>query len=457
MLRLVTAATIAAATALAALAATATAQQTAPRPPTAPTTPTTPTAPAGPPTLDSLRLPRVVSAQQGHARFLVGVRLSAAAKLSVQVVKAQDGKIVQTSTDASMRRAGRAYLRIEGVDDSGFQLLQGPYRLRIQASGQDGRTSRMLEAPFRLRLTPPRGLLDAYTVPLFPTFRRQAGTDTPGQLVAVVGPKGTVAAAGIRRGDVITAVNGRSVATSGGWSAAMRALAANTPAAVELVRRGAAMSVQVTPKPDWEKPPDYATSLSVAVRRAPADFAYSFAQARQLVEAGELVDARELMDGWRASWRDSAAGQLVAGDLLAKQVRWKQALGAYSRARARDETLAAAELGRGIALSKLGKDRPSLVAFNAAGRLDPADAAAAGFRSYALLQEDRVPEAVAAGQTAVGLDPRYADAFLPLGIALLAAGDKANGVKALRRGLVLLEEPDRAQRLIRAHLERADP
>ena len=225
----------------------------------------------------------------------------------------------------------------------------------------------MLEAPFRLRLTPPRGLFDAYTVPLLPTFRRQAGTDTPGQLVAVVGPKGTVAAAGIRRGDVITAVNGRSVATSGGWSAAMRALAANTPAAVELVRRGSAMSVQVTPKPDWEKPPDYATSLSVAVRRAPADFAYSFAQARQLVEAGKLVDARELMDGWRASWRDSAAGQLVAGDLLAKQVRWKQALGAYSRARARDETLAAAELGRGIALSKLGKDRPSLVAFNAAG------------------------------------------------------------------------------------------
>ena len=135
MLRLVTAATIAAATALAGLAATATAQQTAPTTPTAPTAPTTPTAPAGPPTLDSLRLPRVVSAQQGHARFLVGVRLSAAAKLTVQVVKAQDGKIVQTATDASTRRAGRAYLRIEGVNDSGFQLLQGPYRLRIQASG----------------------------------------------------------------------------------------------------------------------------------------------------------------------------------------------------------------------------------------------------------------------------------------------------------------------------------
>jgi hypothetical protein len=68
-----------------------------------------------------------------------------------------------------------------------------------------------------------------------------------------------------------------------------------------------------------------------------------------------------------------------------------------------------------------------------------------------------VPEAVAAGQTAVALDPRYADAFLPLGIALITGGDKPNGVKALRRGLVLLEEPDRADRLIRTHLNRADP
>jgi tetratricopeptide (TPR) repeat protein len=249
---------------------------------------------------------------------------------------------------------------------------------------------------------------------------------------------------------VITAIDGRSVATTGGWSTAMRALAANKPASVDLVRRGQAMSVRVTPKPDCEKAPDYGTSLTVAVRRAPADMAYAFAQARQLIDSGKLVDAQALIDGWRPSWRESAAGQLVQGDLLAKQVRWKQALGAYNRARARDATLAAAELGRGIALSKLGQDRPSLVAFTAAARLDPADAAAAGFRAYGLLQEDRVPEAVAAGQTAVGLDPRYADAFLPLGIALLAAGDKTNGVKALRRGLVLLEEPDRADRLIRA-------
>jgi tetratricopeptide (TPR) repeat protein len=451
VLRLVTAAAVIAAAALGGLATVASAQQTAP------TSPAAPSEPAGPPSLDSLRLPKVISAQQGHARFLVGVRLSAAAKVTVQVIRDRDDKVVKTAVDASARRAGRAYLRIEAVDDSGFQLLQGRYRLRIQAAGDDGRLSEAVETPFRLRLTTPRGLFDAYTIPFLPTFQRQAQGNTPGRLVAVVGPKGTAAAAGIRRGDLITAVGGRSVATDGGWSVAMRALAAQKPVAVDVLRRGRPLSVQVTPKPDWERAPDYAPPLEVAVRREPATIAFSFAQARQLVDSGKLVEAQALIDAWRESWRTSAAGQLLEGDLLAKQSRWKQALGAYNRARVRDATLAAAELGRGIALSKLGKDRPSLVAFSAAARLDPADPAAAGFRAYALLQEKRVPEAVAAGQAAVALDPRYADAFLPLGIALITGGDKPNGVKALRRGLVLLEEPDRADRLIRTHLNRADP
>lgn len=450
MLRLVTAAALAAVTALA-VAATATAQQTAPA-----TSPTTPTAPAGPVTADSLRIPRVVSAQQGHARFLVGVRISAAAKLSVQVIRVRDGKVMQTAADAQTRPAGRVYTRIEAVDDDGFQLLPGPYRLRVQATGDDGNVSRALETRFRLTLTPPRGTFDAYTIPVIAAFRREAG-DAPGQLVAVVGPKGAAATAGIRRGDVVTTIDGRSVGTPGGWAVAMRALPAGKPVAVDLVRRGQPLSVQVTPKPDWEKAPDYAASLSVAVRRAPSSLAMAFAQARQLVDASQLAEAEDLIEGWRASWRTSAPGQLVQAELRAKQVRWKQALGAYNRARVRDDTLAAAELGRGIALSRLDKDRPALVAFAAAARLDPADPAAVGLRAYALLQEERVPEAVTAAQASVGLDTRYADGFLPLGIALLAAGDKANGVKALRRGLVLLEEPDRADRLIRAHLQPTDP
>jgi Flp pilus assembly protein TadD len=451
--RLVTAATVVAAVVLAAVATTATAQQTAP---TSPTAPTAPAAPSRTPALESLRLPKVVSAQQGHARFLVGVRLSAPAKLTVQIVNRQ-GTVVQTTTDVAERRAGRVYLRVEGVDDRGFQLLRGRYRLRVHATDDDGDASRTLETRFRLRLTPPRGLFDAYTIAFLPAFQRQAGAATPGQLVAVVGPKGAAAKAGIRRGDLITSVDGRSVATAGGWSVALRALPAEKPVTIELLRTGQPLTVQVTPKPDWEEAPDYEPSLAVAVRREPAAMAYAVAQARQLVESGKLVAARDLIAGWRESWRTSAAGHLVQGELLSKQSRWKEALGAYSRARARDKTLSAAELGRGIALAELGQDGASLAAFSAAARLDPADPVAAGFRSYALMKEGRVAEAVAAGKAAVNLDPRYADAFLPLGMALIASGDKPNGIKALRRGLVLLEEPDRAERLIRAHLQRADP
>jgi hypothetical protein len=46
---------------------------------------------------------------------------------------------------------------------------------------------------------------------------------------------------------------------------------------------------------------------------------------------------------------------------------------------------------------------------------------------------------------------------LPLGIALLGSSERSGGVKALRRGLILLEEPERADRLIAQHLVRADP
>ena len=46
---------------------------------------------------------------------------------------------------------------------------------------------------------------------------------------------------------------------------------------------------------------------------------------------------------------------------------------------------------------------------------------------------------------------------MPFGIALIATGDKPAGVKALRRGLVLLEEPDRADQLIAEHLDPTDP
>lgn len=447
MLRLTTAAAILTVSALG--AATAVAQAPAP----APTTP----ARAAAPSLDSLRLPRVVSAQQGHARFLVGVRLKTPSRLTVQVIAARNGRVVQTTTDAADRAAGRAYLRIEGVDSAGYQLLRGAYRVRLQATDSEGRVSAAIEAPFRLRLTAPRGQFDAYTIPLWRAFQRQAGTTTAGQLVAVVGPKGAVATAGLRRGDVITSVNGRAVATPGAWSTALRALPVEKAVPIEFYRGGAVQTATLTAAADWEPAPDYAAALAVAVRRAPGTMAYAVAQARRLVDAGTLDEAGALVDDWPRAWRRSAPGQLVQAEILLKEKRWKQALGAYNRARARDRTMAAAEFGRGVALSSLKKTAASRAAFAAAGRLDASDPAAAGFEAYALLQQDRTPEAVAAATRAVRLDPRYPDGFLPLGIGLLASGEKAGGVKALRRGLVLLEDAERAERLIDRHLDPTDP
>ena len=91
----------------------------------------------------------------------------------------------------------------------------------------------------------------------------------------MVGPKGTVATAGLRRGDVITKVDGKPVAGPGAWATALRALPAEKAVAVEFVRKGAATTVTVEPKPDWEAAPDYAKSLGVAVKREPTSIAYS--------------------------------------------------------------------------------------------------------------------------------------------------------------------------------------
>ena len=439
--------------ALAAPATTAPAPATTAPATTAPPA-ATPVAPA--PALTSLRLANTVSAQQGHARFLVGVKLATPAKLTIQVSTAA-GKVVQTTTDAADRPAGRAYVRVEATDSSGYQLLAGTYAVKVLATDAQGRVSPALSKPFTLTLTSPRGLFDAYTVPLWPPLRRQMGATVAGQLVAVVGIKGKVLAAGIRRGDIITSMDGRDVTKPGAWAAALRALPGDRAVAIQFSRKGVPMNAMLEASPDWTPTPDYATSLKVAVTRDPRTMAYGIAQARQLIEAGKTAAARAVILSWPAPWRAGSVGEIVQGELLAKQKRWKQSLGAFNRARAKAPSIGAIAFGRGVALSAMGKTAASEVAFATAGRLDPTDPAAAAFQSYALLQGDRTVNALAAAQRAVTLDPRFADSFLPYGISLLASGDRANGIVALRRGLLLLEEPDRANRLIVQHLDPTDP
>ncbi len=412
---------------------------------------------AAAPTLDSLRLPKKVSAQQGHARFLAGVRLSERARLTIQVINAKDGSIVQSKTDTNLRPKGRAYVRVEAVDDSGYQLPAGRYKLRFQATNDGGEASSLREGPFQLTLTQARGRFDAYTIPLTPSLRRYAGTRVPGQYVAVVAPRGVAVQAGLRRGDVITAIGGTSVASAGAYETILRALPAEKPVTVDYLRKGTAAQTTITPKPDWEAAPAYTASFKVAVRRDRKNLALAVAQVHHLAGENRFVDAKMAIDGWPRAWRASGPGQFAQAELLAAQENWKQALGAYNRARKKNAKDPAIELGRAIAYLELDRTAPAITALKRAATLDDQDAEIAGYTAYAYLRAERTSEAVTAGQRAVTLDRHYADGYLPLGIARLGLDERKPGVQALRRGLILLEDAARADRLIATYLNPTDP
>lgn len=411
------------------------------------------------PTLDSLRLPTTVTAQQGHARFLVGVRLSEPARLTAQLINPRNDSTVQTLVDASARPAGRQYLRIEAVDNRGFQLAPGPYILRLQAISESGDSGNLLQRGFRLRLNPPHGRFDAYAVPLFRVFRSQEAIPraVEGQFIASVAPRGQAVAAGLRRGDVVTRIGDREVDTPGAYATALRAMPADTPVPVTYVRNGQVRQTEVTAKPDWEPARPFGPSLAVATRRAPRSLALAFARVRDHLDADRVAQAQALLDGWPAGWRASAPGQYLAGEIAAAAERWLPALGAYNRAAKRDPSVARIHLGRGIATLQMGQARRAIGYLAVAERRDAKDAEVAGYQAYAFLRASLTPRAVTAGQRAVRLDRYFADGYIPLGIAHLDQGDRAPGLQALRRGLILLEDADRAARLISAYLNPADP
>ena len=61
--------------------------------------------------------------------------------------------------------------------------------------------------------------------------------------------------------------------------------------------------------------------------------------------------------------------------------------------------------------------------------------------------------AIAAATTASTLDTKYEDGPLALGLAQIAAGQKAQGVASLKRGLLLMSDQARADQLIAENLE----
>ena len=400
----------------------------------------------------------MVTAQQGHAQFLVGARTSTPATLTVRLVSAKTKALVRTVTADAVHPAGRVYFLIEATTEQRYQIPAGAYRVEVQATDSQQRTSNVLQGTFQLNLTPPRGRFEAYTVPLWPSVSRQLGIPPAGgQLVAAVAPGGTLAKAGVRRGDIVTAINGQPVGLEGQMTTALRTLPANTPVPVVIVRGGKPLTVTVTPPPDWTPAPDWTRILTVAQRRDPNHLAYAYAAVKQLVDAGKADDARALLARWRPAWRNGAVGQAMLGDILSAKGQAKQALGAYNRARVADPGMTAAEFGRGLALSTLNRTPEAADAFAKVLTLDPYDAAAASFRAYLLVKANAPQDALAAADQSISLDAAYEDGYLAKGLALLAASKRAEGLRALKTGLLLLSDSARAKQIIVANLEPNDP
>ena len=147
----------------------------------------------------------------------------------------------------------------------------------------------------------------------------------------------------------------------------------------------------------------------------------------------------------------------MLGDILSAKGQAKQALGAYNRARVADPGMTAAEFGRGLALSTLNRTPEAADAFAKVLALDPYDAAAASFRAYLLVKANAPQDALAAADQSIALDAAYEDGYLAKGLALLAASKRADGLRALKTGLLLLSDSARAKQIIVANLEPNDP
>jgi tetratricopeptide (TPR) repeat protein len=422
------------------------------------TTPTTSTpAYTGPPRISGLRLRNVVKAQQGHARFMLGLKSAGPATVTIKITSLKEKKVVRTITSAPDEPGGQVWFLVQAVNDQGYQLPNGAYSVSISATDAQGRTAKALKRNFKLELTPPRGRLDGFTVPNLPAIARQLKIPEGGQLVTALGPKGVLVTAGLRRGDVITKINSLDVTTPGQWTAALKALPADTPVPVEY-RRGAEVRTGTISVPaDWNPAPSYEKTFPVLVKRNPGKLGYLLAAARDRIDAGKPDDAQKLFNKWPKGLQSTGVGQMLQGEILLDKDDLKGALAAYNRAVKADPNLAPALLGQGLVLSRLDRTDEAVPAFQAAVAADPGNAIAQAFLAYALIATDQFDAAIAAATEAVRLDANYEDGYVALGLALIATNQKAKGVAELKKGLLLISDDKRATQLITDNLEPNHP
>lgn len=424
------------------------------------TTPTTTTAPAAattPPVLRNLKLATTVTARQGHARFLVGVRVSTAAKITVQVTALKGNQLVKTITSAATENPGRVYVMVEATNTQNYQLPAGRYRVTVQATDAQGRTAKPLERVITLKLTTPRGRLDGDLLPLWTPLARSLGLPAgKGTLVGALAPRGDMVKAGLRRDDVITAIGGKPTLSSGQLAVALRALPASKPVTIDYRRGTDTASITITAPADWNAAPDLSSSYAVIVKRNPKQLAAAVQAALYQAKIGKPDVAQKMFAAFPASWKAMAPGQMVAAKIAERQKDAKKALGFYNRALQRDPRMSEAAFGRGLSFNTLGKDAYAAQAFQQAFQLDSGDPSAGAFQAFSLIRADKSAESLAPANSAAALDADYADGLIAQGIAQIRTGHAAKGVVALRQGLVLTDDGARSQQIIDEYLEPND-
>jgi hypothetical protein len=408
------------------------------------------------PVLVSLISPRVVTAQQGHARFLVGARLSMPARLVVRITRVSTKRVITTVTTAGIHKAGRVFLLIQATDSQGYQLPSAAYSVFIGATSAGGRNAKGYSYPLQLNYTPPRGVLDWFTVQNDADIRSSLNLHSSvGQVVTAVNPGGPVAHAGILRGDVIMKINGVSVTTPGGLARATRLLPADTPVQIQLLRSTTLETKTITAAPDWYAIPNLGSQLGAAA--ASKTFGYSYALASYDIAMGDLGPASKIIASWSKANAATATAQLARAQLMAAEHNQPSALAYWTRALAINGSLSQAAFGQGIADNAMGNDPAAANAFANAARLDPASAADLAYQALAL-EQVRLPYlAIPPAGAAVSIDPTDPNALAAEGVALIQSGQRSVGFAALEHGLVLTDDPARAQFLISPFLEPSVP
>ena len=408
------------------------------------------------PVLSSVVVPRTVTAQQGHARFLVGARISTAARLVVRIIRTSNHKVMNTVTTAGFHRAGRVFVLVQATDAQGYQLPPAAYTVFVGATGTGGRNARAHTLPLTLYYTPPRGMLDWDTIPNVAFVRASHGLHTSGgQVVVAVHPGSAIDAAGIRRGDVIESMNGVGTGSPGSFAQAVRNIPAGSAVPVVLLRGVTTVTTTLTAPPDWYPVSNLQTQMVQAA--ATKRFAYVAALASYDVSTGRLGAAAGIMRSWSGANGASTVAWTARAQLAVARHQQSAALTDWTGAYRADNSNSLAAFGEGLAYDALGNDRSSAEAFAVAADRDAKSAAAPAYAALALEQLHLPYLAAPFANAAVGIDPSDPNALAAHGIALIQTGRTAAGVASLEHGIDLTDDPARAQLLIGRFLEPALP